>query len=481
MLRIFQEEILKIVSGRQLNSVVCEIGEFRISTDTRDLKGDEIFIALRGQNFNGNQFIRQADSLNAVIIIVDEIFETDRHFIEHECRACVILVRECLKAYSQLANYYRNQELKNSKIIGITGSVGKTTTKNLLNFVLKNLPKSVYASEANLNNQIGVSKSLLQAPAQSEVVILEMAMRAAGEINFLSETAEPEIAIVTNVSAAHLEFFENIAEIAKAKAEIFNHLKKDGWAILNKKNDYFDTLLSYALLKTKNVLTYSIDKTSNADIVLLKSEINLDNSVIVEIYIKDYGIIKYNLPLAIKSLIENSLIIFAVGKILGLDLEKISTTLSRFPLSDINGRGNIIVRKLRNNDVITIIDESYNSGFDAMKSALYNLGNLPFINFNIKRRIAFLGEMCELGETSRDLHSQLLKDFDKIDKIVTVGGDDIAFLNQKIESQKNLGHFNNVDELINQLNSIILDGDLILLKGANSNKMWKIIDCLHEI
>ena len=451
--------------------------KYDVVTDTRRINGGEIFIALKGPNFNANNFVRQADLLSASVIIIDEIFEIDDDFIKNGCKAVVILVSDCVKAYGQLANFYRNQELQYSKIIGITGSIGKTTTKNILSFVLGDLLKTIFSSEANLNNQIGVPQSLFQADEKSQLVILEMAMRRAGEIKFLSSVAEPDIAVVTNVSTAHLEFFDDIQGIARAKAEIFQHMKSDGWAILNRSCDQFNILLEFVTKRTKNILTYSIDSGFSADVTLVKYETNFDNTVSLEIFIKDFGNLSYKLPLSVRSLIENSLIVFGVSRILNINLYDVAKTISNFPLNNLSGRGNYLSKKLKSGGDVTIIDESYNAAFEAMKTALYNLGSLPFHNFNIKRRVAFIGEMRELGKNSLELHLQLLNCLKGIDKIATIGGVDMLSLNEKIILTKNLGHFNNVDDLISHLENIVLEGDLILLKGAKSNEMHKVICC----
>jgi UDP-N-acetylmuramoyl-tripeptide--D-alanyl-D-alanine ligase len=478
ILKISSAKLFELVKGKKLNNIEVSQNEFSISTDTRQLKRGEIFIALKGPNFNGNTFLKQAVELGASIIIIDEVDVDTENFIPNKTQSLIILVDNGIKAYGKLANYYRNNQLGNCKIIGITGSVGKTITKNLLGFVVDKLLPPSFLSEANLNNQIGIPKNLFQIPENSKAAMLEMGMRGPGEIDYLSSVAEPDLVIITNVSAAHLEFFQSVEDIAKAKAEIFNHLKKDGWVILNKNNDYFDILHNLALEKTNKIISYSIDKNKDAEIVLVEQIINEDNSAKVTIKVnKPNEVITYNLPLATRSLIENSLAIFAVALIFSLDLEKVANTLSAFPIDNLAGRGKILTVKLGIKN-LTIIDDSYNAAPEAMKAALDHLSNSPFKNYQIKRRVAFIGEMRELGQASTSLHLALLNHIDRIDKIITIGSIESLNLSRNIPEEKNLGHFENVEILLSELDGLLEDNDLILLKGAKSIKLRRVLEYL---
>lgn len=478
ILKISVSKLVEVIKGIKLNKAEVLQKEFSISTDTRQLKNGEIFIALKGQNFNGNTFLKQAASLGASIIIIDEVIKDDNSFIADQTKSLIILVNNGVEAYGKLANYYRNNLLKNCNIIGITGSVGKTTTKNLIGFVLDKLLPPSFSSEANLNNQIGIPKNLFQIPENSKAAILEMGMRGAGEIDYLSRVTEPNIAIITNISPAHLEFFQSVEDIARAKAEIFNHLKKDGWIVLNKNNNYFDILYNLASKKTNKIYTYSIDQSDKADVIIADQKVNNDNSATITIKFNQTNeVITYNLPLATKSLIENSLAVFSLALILKINLKEVANTLSQFPIENLAGRGKIITAKLGDKN-LTIIDDSYNAALDAMKAALDHLRNSPFGNYQIKRRIAFIGEMRELGSSSITLHLELLNHMNGIDKIGTIGGENIFNLNQNISIDKNLGHFENVEDLLVNLNSLLKDKDLILLKGAKSIKLRRILEYL---
>ncbi len=479
--------ILEVINGEIINNVSIEAMDItKICTDTRKLQKGDVFLTLKGENFNGNNFIQNAIDSEVSCVICDE------SYTDNNINVKIILVKNALEAYGKIANYYRNIVLKKSKVIAITGSVGKTTTKNLLGFVLNGFTDKVYISEANLNNHIGVPYNILKAPCDSECVILEMGMQAAGEINYLSKIAEPDIAIITNVSSAHLEFFKNVSEIAKAKAEIFNYLKPNGWAIINK-NNYSDILYDSAKKVTDNILFYNndcsdVNEASLSNLYLKSYSINDDNSCYVNAYINGYGDCHYKLSIGILSLIKNSLVVFAIGKILNLDFKKIIDVIYNFSDDNLIGRGHVIVKDIDDGGKIVILDETYNCGVKAMEASLKNLITLPFKNidgFTLKRRVAILGEMKELGESSLKIHSGLVNFLNDVNLIGTIGGDNIKVLNDLIIFDKNIGHFKDVDEFLLHVakNSIGIDkkfpfkdGDLILIKGARSNKLEKILN-----
>jgi UDP-N-acetylmuramoyl-tripeptide--D-alanyl-D-alanine ligase len=498
MIVIDLDILLKIINGKIINSFEnydYQINITRICTDTRKLQKGDSFLTLKGENFNGNAFIQSGIEKGAICVICDEI---PNNTIMSNDEIPIILVKDSTHSYGRIANYYRNNFLQNAKVIAITGSVGKTTTKNLLGFVLKNLNlnETVYLSEANLNNQIGVPYNILNAPANSKYVVLEMGMQRLGEIDYLSEIAEPDIAIVVNVSGAHLEFFENIEEIAKAKSEIFNHLKSNGWCVINESN-YSTVLLESANRVTNNIILYENDVNSSnldkgfCDFCIKNYMINSDNSCDIEISIKDYGNLKYKLSLGLVSLIKNSMIPFIVGKILNLNLNLISEIIGKFSNDELKGRGKIIFKEIDGQKVL-FLDETYNCGVEAMEASLKNLVSLPFKNIDdvtlqIGKRIAILGEMKELGIKSQEIHQNLLRFLNGIDLIITIGGENIKSLNDLIDRKKNFGHFNDVNDFISHggilkilnyvkslSNSSENEDVLILIKGARSNELEKI-------
>ena len=471
-MKIELQEILFLTNGKIFNKTNIEnIFISKINTDTRKLEKGDCFIALKGKNFNGNNFIEEAIRKRASIVFIDEILNNTSF---ENFSSIVILVDNCLEAYAKIANFYRNS-LK-VKIVAVTGSVGKTTTKNLLGHCLDFATNGkAFASKANLNNQVGVSHNLLMMDENCKYAVIEMGMRSKGEIDFLTKTAEPDIAIINNISPAHLEYFENLKGIAEAKAEIFHGLKKNGIIILNKKMNHFDFLYEKAQKYSDKIILYAMNsEEKDCDIKIQKYKIHEDNSANIDISLDDL-IVTYRLSLGVISLIENSLIVFAVFKALGLNYQDVVRFLGKFQIDDLKGRGQILKKEFNNKKLI-IIDETYNSGVDAMKAALKNLVSLPFSNEKIKRRIAILGEMRELGEKAKEIHCELSDFLKGIDLIVTIGGENIKSLNDLIEKEKNGGHLKNVEEILNNLDFLLKDGDLILIKGARGNYLEKIIE-----
>ena len=468
--------ILSLVNGIILNDKkIDNIFISKICTDTRKLEKGDCFLALKGDNFNGNSFISEAERLNASVIFIDEIFEDTN--VEN-FSSIVILVTDCVKVYAKMANFYRNS--LNAKIIAITGSVGKTTTKNLLGHCLHFATNcKAFASKANLNNQIGVPQNLFLMNENHKYGIIEMGMQTKGEIDFLTKTAEPDIAIINNISPAHLEYFKDLKGIAEAKCEIFHGLKENGIIILNKNMSHFHFAYHKAKEYSWNIILYSMNSQDvDCDIRIKQYKINDDNSTNIEI-LANGKTLNYQLPLGVISLIENSLVVFAVFKALSLNYQDAIDTLAHFSIDDIKGRGQIIQKNFFGKKLI-IIDETYNSGVHAMKSALKNLVSLPFSKEKIKRRVAILGEMRELGNQAKEIHCELIDSLSEIDLVITIGGENIRPLNHLISKEKNGGHFENVDLILNHLNSLLQDGDCILIKGARGNYLERIIELIFH-
>jgi UDP-N-acetylmuramoyl-tripeptide--D-alanyl-D-alanine ligase len=471
-MKIELKKILSLIDGKVFHDKKID-NRFilKICTDTRKLKEGDCFLALKGENFNGNDFVEKAEELGASVIFIDEI---SKNVNLKNFSSIVILVKDCLKAYAKIANFYRNS-LK-AKIIGITGSVGKTTTKNLLGHCLNFISNGkAFASEANLNNQVGVPQNLFLIDRDHQYGVIEMGMQTKWEIDFLTKTAEPDIAIINNISAAHLEYFEDLKGIAEAKSEIFHGLKKDGFIILNKNTNHFEFLYEKAKQYSQNIILYSINfSEENCDVKMKQYQINEDNSADIEIIINNQ-VINYKLPFGIISLIENSLVIFSVFKALNLNYQDGVKALENFSIENLKGRGQILKKEFNGKNLI-IFDETYNSGVYAMKASIKNLIFLPFNNEKINRRVAILGEMRELGDQAKKIHCDLIDCLNEVDFIITIGGENIKVLNNLIEGKKNGSHFENVDQILNHIDDLLQDGDLILIKGARGNYLEKILN-----
>ncbi|MDR2831930.1 MAG: UDP-N-acetylmuramoyl-tripeptide--D-alanyl-D-alanine ligase [Rickettsiales bacterium] len=256
--------IIDATGGREVGG--CNwIHNSNISTDTRSIKKGDLFIALKGKNFDGHNFLHEAFLKGAVAAVVSE----DKYR-----NLPIIVVQDTLKALHDMASYYVRNVLVNAKVIAITGSVGKTTTKDMLLTVLSQHGVS-HVNESNLNNNIGLPLTILKAPENCQYLILEMGMNKAGEIKELSKISNPNIAVITNIEPTHVENFSSLFDIAQAKLEVLHGMKNNGTLVLNRDSKYYDYLSSHA---NRNIISFGKDK--NAEVCLLDIISNDKSSVI---------------------------------------------------------------------------------------------------------------------------------------------------------------------------------------------------------
>ncbi len=416
-----------------------------VSIDTRTIKPDNLFVAIRGNNVDGHNFIQTAQEKGAAAAIV-----------EHEVTADIptIIVDDSIKALQKLARHKRHST--SAKIIAITGSVGKTTTKEMLFYGLSPHGKT-YRSAGNLNNHIGLPLSLLNAPEDSEYIILEMGMNHAGEITELTNITQPDIALITKIGQAHIEFFSSVQGIAQAKAEIFSSTK--GAGILNRDDQYYEYLYSIAKQYKDISKIISAGKHQDSDIRLISRHAKR-----LEVQTDKNQKIEYKLPVPYEHVVDNSLLALAVISALNLDLQTSADNLQNFHIEE--GRGN-----LHHKNDITIIDDSYNSSPLSVKASLEALSTFK------GRKIAVLGDMLELGSMSRTLHEEIIKEIDlcRIDMVFTVGKY-MQYLSSILPPEKRGKHFADSDSV--ELSSYIKQGDIILVKGSRSIRMEKVVQKL---
>ncbi len=330
-----------------------------VSTDTRSLKQGDIFVALEGENFNGHNFITQAIDQGAIAIIVKEDYQDNHNQI------LTLKVKDTLDAYQKIANWWRKE--LDIPIIGITGSVGKTTTKELISGVLKT-QGNVLKTEANYNNEIGVPKTLLQINENHQYAVIEMAMRGRGEIALLTDIVQPNIAVITNVGTAHIGRLGPRQAIAEAKCELLANMDDCAVAILNGDDDLLmETAKKVWQGKT---LTYGLKSGDIKGELVDAQTMKVDDKL-------------YSLPLTGQHNALNYLAAIAIAKTLNFDLSSLQTGVEvTMP------KGRAKVYQLSND--IEVLDETYNAGFESMKAALHLLKQTDG-----KRKIAVLGTMKE--------------------------------------------------------------------------------------
>ncbi|MDZ8223665.1 UDP-N-acetylmuramoyl-tripeptide--D-alanyl-D-alanine ligase [Nostoc sp. ChiVER01] len=435
-------EIL-LASSVNLSENVLKQVSYGIQTDSRTLKPGEVFLALRGDKFDGHEFVQTAIAKGALAAIVD--FEYENPGLP------VLQVKDTLKAYQKVARWWRDRF--NIPVIGVTGSVGKTTTKELIAAVL-GTKGIVHKTFGNYNNEIGVPKTLLELGPENDYAVIEMAMRGRGQIAELTQIARPTIGVITNVGTAHIELLGSEEAIAEAKCELLAEMSADSVAILNHDNPLLMT--TAAKFWHGEVLTYGF---SGGDI---QGQL-IDNDTV------EVAGIQLPLPLPGRHNATNFLAALAVAKVLGIDW----ATLKAGVMVDMpTGRSQ---RFTLANDVV-ILDETYNAAPEAMIAALELLAETPG-----KRKIAVLGAMKELGERSQQLHQRVGETVKKLNLdglLVLVDGQDaeaIAISAEGIPSECFATHA----DLVARLKTFVQTGDRLLFKAAHSVGLDRVVNQLR--
>jgi UDP-N-acetylmuramoyl-tripeptide--D-alanyl-D-alanine ligase len=414
-----------------------------IQTDSRSLKPGEVFVALRGDKFDGHEFLPTAIAKGAIAAIVDFEYENPGF--------PVLQVKDTLKAYQQIGRWWRDRF--NIPVIGVTGSVGKTTTKELIAAVLGTKGR-VHKTYGNYNNEIGVPKTLLELGAENDYAVIEMAMRGRGQIAELTQIARPTIGVITNVGTAHIELLGSEEAIAEAKCELLAEMSADSVAILNHDNPLL--MATAAKVWHGEVLTYGF---SGGDI---QGEL-IDNETV------EVAGIQLPLPLPGRHNATNFLAALAVAKVLGIDWSSLKAGVE---VDMPTGRSQ---RFTLSNDVV-ILDETYNAAPEAMIAALQLLADTPG-----KRKIAVLGAMKELGERSQQLHQRVGETVQKLNLdglLVLVDGEDAEAIAQSAKGIPSECFATHAD-LVARLKTFVQTGDRLLFKAAHSVGLDRVVNQLR--
>jgi UDP-N-acetylmuramoyl-tripeptide--D-alanyl-D-alanine ligase len=410
-----------------------------VSIDTRSIKPNDIFFAIKGPNFDGNNFALQAIKTGASYVISDNpdiSKKSDK----------IIYVENSIKALQKLANYHRRK--LNTKIIAITGSNGKTTSKELILNVLKTKYKTT-ATKGNLNNHLGVPLSLLEINENTEFGIIEMGANHLNEIAQLCKIAEPSFGYITNFGNAHLEGFGSIEGVIKGKSELYNFLKNIKSLIFYNSENIIQTSL---INNYKNTYTFGINSKSNCIINKSKSEntlnVSYQNKIIKSTIYGDYNF-------------ENICIAIAIGEYFEVDFKNIKKGIESYIPK--NNRSQI---SLKNNN--TIILDAYNANPTSMSLALES-----FKKTNYKNKMIILGDMFELGKDSNYYHQEITNSLEKInDSTIYIVGE--YFCNTKHSDR--IRSFSSSKELINNLSKTNVSNYSILIKGSRGMQLEKIIE-----
>lgn len=452
------KEIIKAVNG-ELIKKGKEVRYKSVSTDTRTIAEDSIFIALKGSNFNGNNYAKEANIKGARICIVDEVKFDSSDFHED---TFVIKVQDGKEALLNLAKYYRS--ILKIKVIGITGSTGKTSTKDLVAAALSTKYR-VFKTKGNFNNEIGLPLMIFNIDNSYDIAVLEMGMSNFGEIHRLSDVARPHIGIITNIGVSHIEYLKTRENILKAKMEMADFFNNDNILIVNGDNDLLSTLKTnkYELIK---IGIGNCDSYFKAEDIVL-GENKIEFKVIEN---KNSVSPKFNINIPGKHNILNSILAIACGRVLNLSFKDIAEGFNNLEFTSM--RLDII-----RGSKFTLIDDSYNASPDSMIAAIDVLSNLKG-----NKKIAVLGTMKELGDKSFDLHREVgeYARFKNIDLLIAVGEYSKAF-EEGFKHPEKFKACSSNEEALNYVQERAACEDAILVKASRSMKFETIVNKLKMI
>ncbi|WP_150541181.1 UDP-N-acetylmuramoyl-tripeptide--D-alanyl-D-alanine ligase [Clostridium perfringens] len=452
MLELNLQEIVKATKGALLKE--ADVKEIKaVSTDTRKIEEGTMFIALKGENFNGNNYVLEAFNKGAKIAIVDEV-KCDLNELKED--VALIKVQNTGRALMDLAKFYR--EKLGLKVVGITGSAGKTSTKDLVAAVLSDKYK-VFKTKGNFNNEIGLPLMILELDSTYDVAILEMGMRGLGQIKELAEIASPDLGIITNIGISHIEILKTRENILKAKMEIATFFDKNNTLVVCGNDDFLGALPSagYKIVKTGVGENFKIG-AKNIALEELSSKFTVYDGEKEE---------EFSLDMPGEHNISNLMLGIAIAKELGVSFEEMKRGLKNIEATSMR-------LELIKKDGFSILNDCYNSSPVAVKSAIDVMKNIEG-----KRRIAVLGTMRELGHKSEEAHEEIGKYAKEngIEKVLCFGD-----FSENIKEGYGEGCtvYENKEELIKDLLNIICDGDIILVKASRSLKFEEITKALLE-
>lgn len=454
---IWDEESVKLATS-------CEIiGKFQagaLCIDSRLAKEGDVFIAIKGEKSDGHNYVSE---------ILDNISVAIVEKIPNGCenrREKLILVENSLQAIKDLASY--NRERTKAKIIAVTGSVGKTSTKEQLKLAFEGLGK-IHCSVGNYNSQISCPLSIASMPIDTEYGIFELGMSYSGEMSVLSKIVRPHLSIITNIAPCHAENFDSVEDIARAKAEIFIGMEKEGVAILNADSEYYNILEEEAKKSgIERIKTFG-EKDSWDSTMKGCTRIGSVSEIDAKILSED---IHYRMSANGKHHAINSVAVLTAVAIMNLDLKEAVLGLEVF--GSIKGRGKVSALSFFGKK-IELIDESYNASPISVKAALSVLGST-----SSKRRIAVLADMYELGDIAEDAHKELSYDVvSNLDKIITVGPL-MKGLYDTLPDDKTLAHFENYEQVMRAMPDLVDNGDCVLVKGSLGTKIFELVKFMEE-
>jgi UDP-N-acetylmuramoyl-tripeptide--D-alanyl-D-alanine ligase len=451
-MKMMLSEIAKTVKGEHIGADV-EITS--VSIDTRAIQAGDLYVAIKGHQFDGNEFVDLAAQAGASAAIVHKGFTTA---LPH------ILVADTRLALAELAGAWRDKAQVQVQVVGITGSNGKTTVKEMTAAIL-GVAGSVLYTKGNLNNDIGVPLTLLRLGEQHRFAVIEMGANHAGEIAYTSKYAKADVVILNNAGAAHIEGFGSLDGVAKAKGEIIETLKADGVAVLNKDDNYYGYWEKVA--STRRIISFGLNDGADVSARDIQTEIIGNEFATAFDLLTTQGIVKINLKLAGQHNVLNALAATAAGLALGLSLEQIKQGLES--VKPMTGRLQPLVGRLGN----IVIDDSYNANAASLKAGLDVLVNCkgkPWV---------VLGAFGELGPESPKIHEEIgeLISSKGVVRLLAIGSD---AKNTVSVFGEGATFFDSQEDLIGTLKAELKGDEAILIKGSRTQRMENVAAALVE-
>lgn len=436
-----------------------------ITTDSRNITIGGLFIAIRGARTDGNKFVLDMYKAGAVCCISEaepeEAFkisgDDSTDFLDEKA---FIQVESCYQALKDIAKYYRT--VCKTKVIGITGSVGKTTTKEMIAAVLSE-HFTILKTQGNYNNEVGVPLTLFGLREEHEIAVVEMGISEFGEMTRLSKIAKPDICVITNIGQCHLETLGDRDGVLKAKTEIFSSMASDGKVYLNGDDD---KLRQVTWVNEKKPVYYGLETDCDvfADNIIDKGF----DGTYFDAVAGDRRI-SVHVPVPGMHMVSNALVAVAIATDLGMEAEEIAEGISKF--KPVGGHSNII-----RTDKFTIMDDCYNANPVSMRAAIDVLSGTS------GRKVAIIGDMFELGTNEKILHYDIGAYAVRkgIDCIVCVGEIAKQYVAGAlaIDENHNVLYYENTEKALDMIKSVVKEGDSILVKASHAMEFGKIVDCL---
>lgn len=445
-------EVLQVTNAE--TDSAAEIFFEGVTTDSRKITGGTLFVALKGENFNGEDFAQDALKKGAAAVLVSKNFDKNIDGV-------IIKVDDTLTAYRQIAGAWRDRF--DIPIVAVTGSNGKTTTKDLVAAALNSLG-NVQKTSGNFNNEVGVPMTLLELNDKHKAAVVEIGMRGLGQIETLAQVVKPTIGIVTNVSEAHIELLGSIENIARAKGELVEAIQTGGTIILNADNIHTVGMKNLVRDGVK-ILTYGLENDADffAKDILIGS---VSTEFTLSFRGKEYD---FEIPMLGRHNVSNALAAIAAGYAVGLSVPEVQRGFST--LTTTKMRFEVIKR-----DGLTIINDAYNASPASMRVAIKTTAEI----YNGKL-IAVLGDMLELGDISERVHKEIgaFLAENKFDTLITLGelGRFIAE-GAREAGLKNIYSFDTHEDAAKKILELVCDGDTILFKASHVMHMEKIIELI---